>query len=122
LPLLIGAALFLNPNKFFELQRNDPTKRELGKLRAAFNEVLWKMVVDDELQYVISKQADEYMNMASPAFSSPLAIREQQKRAPFVGGMHMVALHLRFNPLQSALLAFVVPLQDASAIGALSSL
>lgn len=34
----------------------------------------------------------------------------------------MAALHLRFNPLQSALLAFVVPLQDASAIGALSSL
>jgi hypothetical protein len=26
----------------------------------------------------------------------------------------MVALHLRFNPLQSALLAFVVPLPDVS--------
>jgi hypothetical protein len=36
------AALFLNPNKFFELQKNDPTKREVGKLRAAFNEVLWR--------------------------------------------------------------------------------
>jgi hypothetical protein len=79
---LYGAALFLNPNKFFKLQRNDPTKRELGKMRVAFNEVLWKMVVDDELQYIISKQADEYMNMAGSAFSSPLAIREQQKRAP----------------------------------------
>jgi hypothetical protein len=79
---LYGVALFLNPNKFFELQGNDPTKRELGKMRAAFNEVLWKMVLDDELQYVISKQADEYMNMAGPAFSSPLAIREQQKKSP----------------------------------------
>jgi hypothetical protein len=37
---LYVAALFLNPNKFFELQKNDPTKREVGKLRAAFNEVL----------------------------------------------------------------------------------
>jgi hypothetical protein len=79
---LYGAALFLNPNKFFELQRNDPTKRELGKMRAAFNEVLWKMVLDDKLQYVISKQADEYMNMVGPALSSPLAIREQQKKSP----------------------------------------
>jgi hypothetical protein len=79
---LYGAALFLNPNKFFELQRNDPTKRELGKMRDAFNEVLWKMVLDDKLQYVISKQADEYMNMAGPALSSPLAIREQQKKSP----------------------------------------
>jgi hypothetical protein len=40
------------------------------------------MVLDDELQYAISKQADEYMNMAGPAFSSPLAIREQQKKSP----------------------------------------
>lgn len=77
---LYGAALFFNPNKFFELQRNDP--REVGKLRAAFNEVLWKMVQDDELQSVISKQADDYMNMAGPTFSSPLAIKEQQKKSP----------------------------------------
>jgi hypothetical protein len=34
----------------------------------------------------------------------------------------MVALHLRFNPLQSASLAFVVPLPDVSAIGALLNL
>jgi hypothetical protein len=27
---LYGAALFLNPNKFFELQKDDPTKREVG--------------------------------------------------------------------------------------------
>jgi hypothetical protein len=79
---LYGAALFLNPNKFFELQRNDPRKREMGKIRAAFNEVLWKMVQDDALQSVIRKQADDYMNMAGPAFSSPLAIREQQKKSP----------------------------------------
>jgi hypothetical protein len=57
---LYGAALFLNPNKFFELQKNDPTKREVGKLRATFNEVLWKMVEDYDLQAIISKQADEW--------------------------------------------------------------
>jgi hypothetical protein len=34
------------------------------------------MVEDYDLQAIISKQADEYMNMAGHAFSSPLAIRE----------------------------------------------
>jgi hypothetical protein len=91
---LYGAALFLNPNKFFELQKNDPTKREVGKLRAAFNEVLWKMVEDYDLQAIISKQADEYMNMAGPAFSSPLAIREQQKKSP--RKFHYLINHLSF--------------------------
>jgi hypothetical protein len=64
-------------------KKNDPTKREVGKLRAAFNEVLWKMVdnYDLQLQAIISKQADEYMNMVGPAFSSPLAIREQKKES-----------------------------------------
>jgi hypothetical protein len=79
---LYGAALFLNLNKFFELQRNDPTKRELGKMRAAFNEVLWKMVLDDEPQYVISKQADEYMNMAGPAFLMRTSILRLQSFLP----------------------------------------
>ena len=41
-------------------KKNDPTKREVGKLRAAFNEVLWKMVEDYDLQAIISKQADEW--------------------------------------------------------------
>jgi hypothetical protein len=76
---LYWVALFLNSNKFFKLQKNDPTKREVGKLRAAFNEVLWKMVDNYDLQAIISKQTDEYMNMVGPAFSSPLAIREQKK-------------------------------------------
>jgi hypothetical protein len=36
---------------------------------------------DLQLQAIISKQADEYMNMVGPAFSSPLAIREQKKES-----------------------------------------
>jgi hypothetical protein len=57
---VVWGCIVLNPNKFFELQKNDPTKREVGKLRAAFNEVLWKMVEDYDLQAIISKQADEW--------------------------------------------------------------
>jgi hypothetical protein len=40
------------------------------------------MVQDDELRCTISTQADEYMNMDGYAFSSPLAIQEQQKKRP----------------------------------------
>jgi hypothetical protein len=69
-------------------------KREVGKLRTAFNEALWKMVEDYDLQAIISKQADVYMNMAGPAFSSPLAIREQQKKSP--NKFHYLINHLSF--------------------------
>jgi hypothetical protein len=34
-------------------------------MRAAFNEVLWKMIEYYDLQAIISKQANEYMNMAA---------------------------------------------------------
>ena len=111
---LYGAALFLNPNKFFELQKNDPTKREVGKLRATFNEALWKMVEDYDLQAIISKQADEYMNMVGHAFSTPLAIREQQQKIP--SKFHYLINHLSFvwlATLIQLLFSFLVCWWDA---------
>ena len=37
-----GAALYLNPSKFFALKEKD--KRQAGRLRIMFNQVMWKMV------------------------------------------------------------------------------
>jgi hypothetical protein len=50
---LYGAALYLNPRKFFVLRDKD--KRQAARLRSMFNDVLWKMVSDDEEQTKISK-------------------------------------------------------------------
>ena len=42
---LFGAALFLNPAKFFAIRKND--RRQATKLRSKFKDVLWKIVLDD---------------------------------------------------------------------------
>jgi hypothetical protein len=52
----------------------------------------WLKIYD--LQAIISKQADECMNMDDPDFSSPLAIREQQKKSP--SKFHYFINHLFF--------------------------
>jgi hypothetical protein len=45
---LYGAALYLNPEKFFALQDKD--RRQAARLRSIFNDVLWKMVNNDDEQ------------------------------------------------------------------------
>jgi hypothetical protein len=45
---LYGAALYLNPGKFCTLRDKD--RRQAGRLRSMFNDVLWKMVNDDDEQ------------------------------------------------------------------------
>jgi uncharacterized lipoprotein YajG len=51
-------ALLLNPSKFFGIQ--DTNKRLTTKLHSMFNDVLWKMEPDDDLQSKISNLADDY--------------------------------------------------------------
>ena len=56
---LYGAALFLNPNKIFDIKENDPAYA--SSLRSMFNDVIEKMVVDDdELITKVSGQANQY--------------------------------------------------------------
>jgi len=43
---LYGTALFLNPSNFFAIREKD--KRQAARLRSMFNDVLWKMVIDDQ--------------------------------------------------------------------------
>ena len=50
---LYGAALFLNPTKNFLIKENN--RREALRLRSMFNDVLWKMLSDDDEQSKIGK-------------------------------------------------------------------
>ena len=76
---LHGAALFLNPNKFFAIKESN--RRQAARLRSMFNDVLWKMVPDDEQQATISREADDY-ELGSECFSKPLSIKDRDKKSP----------------------------------------
>jgi hypothetical protein len=45
-----------------------------------FNDVLWKMVSDEDEQTKISKQADDYERSEGECFSKAGAIREREKK------------------------------------------
>jgi hypothetical protein len=53
-----------------------------ARLRSMFNDVLWKMVVDEDEQSKISKQADDYERSEGDTFSKPGAIRDRDKKNP----------------------------------------
>ena len=76
----IWGSLFLNPSKFFTLREKD--RRSAARLRSMFNDVLWKMVVDEDEQSKISKQADDYERSEGDTFSKPGAIRDRDKKNP----------------------------------------
>jgi len=77
---LYGAALFLNPSNFFAIREKD--KRQAARLRSMFNDVLWKMVIDDNELTKISKQAYEYERSEGDCFSRPVVISHRDKRSP----------------------------------------
>jgi hypothetical protein len=77
---LYEAALFLNPIKFFAIREKD--KRQAGRLRGMFNQVLWKMETDDDVSTKISQQADDYEQSEGEGFSMSLAIRDREKKNP----------------------------------------
>lgn len=87
---LYGAALFLNPNRFFKIRRT-----KIGyasRLRTMFNDMLENMIIADDKQAKISNQADDYENMQR-GFSSQLAIKQQKDKSP--------SKHLYFNLILS---------------------
>jgi tRNA A37 N6-isopentenylltransferase MiaA len=56
---LYGASLYLNLGKFFALRNKG--RRQTTWLRSMFNNILWKMVSDDDDEKTkISKQVDHY--------------------------------------------------------------
>jgi hypothetical protein len=77
---LYEAALFLNPIKFFAIREKD--KRQAGRLRGMFNQVLWKMETDDDVSTKILQQTDDYEQSEDEGFSMYLAIRDREKKNP----------------------------------------
>jgi len=75
---LYGAALYLNPNKYFDLKTADVLA---GKLRSAFTEVLAKIVPDQDLQNKIDDQALEYEDLTG-SFSNKIAINNIKSKSP----------------------------------------
>lgn len=51
-------------------------------IRSMFNNVLWKMVIDDNELTKISKQAYEYERSEGDCFSRPVVISHRDKRSP----------------------------------------
>jgi hypothetical protein len=47
-----------------------------------FNEIIYKIVADDNEQSKISLQADDYEQYEGEGFSMPLAIRDRDKKKP----------------------------------------
>ncbi len=71
---LHGAALFLNPNKFFDITQDDVDYA--SRLRIAFNDVLEHMLIgDDSLLQKISDQGDDYEKMRR-SFGKQLAVKQ----------------------------------------------
>ncbi|XP_044446454.1 uncharacterized protein, partial [Triticum aestivum] len=77
---LYGAALFLNPGKFFPIvSRNDDAL--VGELRSCFNDVLAKMVPDANVRKKIDQQSVLYEQQRE-SFSNPLALETMSTRNP----------------------------------------
>jgi hypothetical protein len=77
---LYGAALYLNPGKFYSMKQSDD-EGYVGELRGCFNDVLVKMVLDEDLRDKIDAQAVLYENQRE-AFANPMAIKNAQTRNP----------------------------------------
>jgi len=77
---LYGAALYLNPGKFYKMKQSDDDGY-VGELRGCFNDVLVKMVTDEDLRDKIDGQAVLYENQRE-SFANPMAIRNAQTRSP----------------------------------------
>ncbi|CAA0840255.1 hAT dimerisation domain-containing protein [Striga hermonthica] len=79
---LYKAALFLNPSKFFAIKGKN--MRQASRLRLMFNQVMWKMVSEEEEHNKISMQADDYERAEGESFSMQGAIRDRDRKNPIL--------------------------------------
>jgi len=78
---LCEAALFLNPNKYFDIKENDHAYA--SRLREMFNDVIEKMITDDDdLIAMVSDLADQYERYA--------AAKEKESKQ-MIGGLPTLA-------------------------------
>ncbi|KAM0927376.1 hypothetical protein ACQ4PT_002845 [Festuca glaucescens] len=77
---LYGAALFLNPGKYFSIKESGDDEL-VGELRSCFNDVLAKMVPDVPIRNKIDAQIVLYEDKRQ-GFSNVMAIENMGKRIP----------------------------------------
>nr|XP_017224831.1 PREDICTED: uncharacterized protein LOC108201055 [Daucus carota subsp. sativus] len=76
---LYGAALFLNPGKYFDIVERNPSCA--SRIREDFNDVLEKMVKDRTTRNLISNSADDYKNTRG-GFAREMAIEHRKEKSP----------------------------------------
>jgi hypothetical protein len=87
----IGAALFLNPNRFFDLKAKPGNARHCQKLRHMFNEVLLHMEPNDDKANLISRLAQIIANTIKKFITCTEGIKHNQTIHPCAAGSTVVA-------------------------------
>jgi hypothetical protein len=77
---LYGAALYLNPRKFFEIQ-NKGDDRIVVELRSCFNDVIVRMEPNEEIQTKIDEYAMLYEDQRGSIFSNVMALQNIQQKS-----------------------------------------
>jgi hypothetical protein len=78
---LYGAALYLNPGKFFEIQKKGDD-RTVAELRSCFNDVLARMEPNEEIRSKIDEYAMLYEDQRGPIFANVMALQNIQQKSP----------------------------------------
>jgi hypothetical protein len=78
---LYGAALYLNPRKFFEIQKKGDD-RTVAELRSCFNDVLTRMDPNEKIRSKIDEYAMLYEDQRRPIFSNMMALQNIQQKSP----------------------------------------
>jgi hypothetical protein len=79
--LLYGAALYLNPEKFFEIQKKGDD-RIVAELRSCFNCVLARMEPNEDIRTKIDEYAMLYEDQRGSIFSNVMALQNIQQKNP----------------------------------------
>ena len=78
---LYGASLYLNPGKFFAIQRKGDD-RYVAELRSCFNDVLARMEPDEAIRAKIDEFAMHYEDQRGTIFSNSLALANIDTKSP----------------------------------------
>jgi hypothetical protein len=78
---LATALLYLNPGKFFEIQKKRDD-RTVGELRSCFNDVLARMEPNEEIWSKIDEYAMLYEDQRGPIFANVMALQNIQQKSP----------------------------------------
>jgi hypothetical protein len=78
---LYGAAFYLNPGKFFEIQKKGDD-RTVAELRSCFNDVLARMEPNEEIWTKIDKYVMLYEDQPGPIFSNVMVVQNIKQKNP----------------------------------------